>query len=157
MESVAGPNRDGHVNAQDWPERVPETPSVCSGLILSRQATVLQCWMTHWSTPLKPWTIKLKGLAYDRLSGELVWSTSGQVVVMPIFARANGSWIRSTPLLDKNRLYVMGMQETLVCLDAGSGNFCGNFQRQGTQTPAILRSVSSPLIEGSSMFKLGVA
>ena len=74
-----------------------------------------------------------------------------------IFARANGSWIRST-LLDKNRLYVMGMQETLVCLDAGLEIILWKLSApKALQTPdPSFGGVSSPLIEGMpSMFKLG--
>jgi outer membrane protein assembly factor BamB len=37
------------------------------------------------------------------------------------FSPANGSWIRATPALDGDRLYVAGMKDVLVCLDVESG------------------------------------
>ena len=63
-------------------------------------------------------------------------------------------------LLDKNRLYVMGMQETLVCLDAGSGNLLWKLSAPKIlQTPdPSFGGVSSPLIEGDALYvQAGVA
>ena len=34
---------------------------------------------------------------------------------------SNGDWVRSTPALDGDRLYVAGMRDVLVCLDARDG------------------------------------
>ena len=40
---------------------------------------------------------------------------------VPFFAASHGSWIRATPALSDDRLYVAGMRDVLVCLDARTG------------------------------------
>ena len=60
--------------------------------------------------------------ALDRQSGRELWSRSwaGSMEV-PFFARANGSWIRSTPAYSDGKLYVGGIRDVMVCLDADNG------------------------------------
>jgi len=151
-----GPNRDGHVDAQDWPERVSGDSFSLQWshpLKASYSSPVLDDTLVYTTETVDDQTER--ALAYDRLSGELVWSTSWSGgMKVPFFARANGSWIRSTPLLVKNRLYVMGMQETLVCLDAGSGNLLWKLSApKALQTPdPSFGGVSSPLIEGDALY-----
>ena len=41
---------------------------------------------------------------------------------VPFFAWKNGSWVRSTPAFDGKNLYVGGMRDFLVCLDASNGS-----------------------------------
>ena len=60
--------------------------------------------------------------AFDRKTGKELWKASWKgAIEVPFFANKNGSWIRSTPALDGNRLYVAGIQDLLVCLDATTG------------------------------------
>jgi len=151
-----GPNRDGHVDAQDWPERVSGDSFSLQWshpLKESYSSPVLDDTLVYTTESVDDQTER--ALAYNRLSGELVWSTSwtGGMKV-PFFARANGSWIRSTPLLYGDRLYVMGMQETLISLDAESGNILWKLS-----APQILKTpdpkfggVSSPLIAGEALY-----
>ncbi len=42
-------------------------------------------------------------------------------MTVPFFARENGDWIRSTPALDGDRLYVAGMKDVLVCINIRDG------------------------------------
>ena len=60
--------------------------------------------------------------ALDRKTGKEIWQASwpGSLTV-PFFASANGSWIRATPAFDKGRLYVAGIRDVLVCLNAEDG------------------------------------
>ena len=60
--------------------------------------------------------------AFDRITGKQIWETgwAGSMKV-PFFAGKNGSWVRSTPAYDGECLYVAGMKDLLVCLDASSG------------------------------------
>ena len=82
---------------------------------------------------------------------EARWKGSLKV---PFFARENGSWIRATPACDGERLYVAGMRDVLVCLDAASGeemwrvNFVEKF---GTPVPSF-GFASSPLLVGEHVF-----
>lgn len=60
--------------------------------------------------------------ALDRATGKVLWSVEWPgAMTVPFFAAANGSWIRSTPVLDGDRLYVAGMKDVLVALDAATG------------------------------------
>ncbi|MGE3314115.1 MAG: PQQ-binding-like beta-propeller repeat protein [Planctomycetaceae bacterium] len=93
--------------------------------------------------------------AFDRMNGQLRWEKSwaGSLSV-PFFAKENGDWIRATPAYDGKRLYVAGMRDVLVCLDANSGaeqwrvDFVKAF---GSPLPAF-GFVSSPLIDGDHVF-----
>lgn len=55
-------------------------------------------------------------------SGEEVWRAEWPgAMTVPFFAAANGSWIRSTPAFDGERLYVAGMCDVLVALNGATG------------------------------------
>ncbi|MCB9941961.1 MAG: PQQ-binding-like beta-propeller repeat protein, partial [Planctomycetaceae bacterium] len=118
-----GPTRDGHVTGQSWPE------------VLSEERLT-----TNWSVPLGPsysgpivttarvFVTETKDKkfevvrALDRNTGEQIWETQWEgSMQVPFFAASNGSWIRATPAFDGERLYVAGMKDVLVCLDASSG------------------------------------
>lgn len=60
--------------------------------------------------------------AFDRKTGKELWKTKwAGAMKVPFFADKNGSWIRSTPALDGDTLYVAGIRDVLVALDAASG------------------------------------
>jgi outer membrane protein assembly factor BamB len=87
--------------------------------------------------------------ALDRATGEQVWETAWEgAMKVPFFAAANGSWIRATPVLDENRLYVGGMVDHLVCLNTENGKIVWqiDFPRdKGTPKPDF-GFASSPLV-----------
>ncbi len=93
--------------------------------------------------------------AYDRVTGRLLWEQkwAGSLKV-PFFARSNGSWIRATPACDGESLYVAGIRDVLVSLNAETGSvqwrvdFVEKFQ---SAVPAF-GFVSSPLIDGDDLF-----
>lgn len=94
-------------------------------------------------------------VAYDLQSGEETWRTSweGEMKV-PFFAAKNGSWIRSTPAFSDGRLFVGGMKDHLVCLDAVSGKRLWeiNFP-QDLQTPSPdFGFVSSPMVHKGHVY-----
>ena len=87
--------------------------------------------------------------------GKELWSTSWEgSMKVPMFAAANGSWIRSTPAWDDGRLYVGGIRDVMVCLDAESGaviwkrDFPGD---SGTKVPSF-GFASSPLVDGDYLY-----
>lgn len=92
--------------------------------------------------------------ALDRKTGKELWKVSwaGKHSV-PFFAKKNGDWIRATPAFDGQTLYVAGMEEVLVALDAATGkerwrvDFPKRFQ---TPKPDFGFS-SSPLIDGDAV------
>jgi outer membrane protein assembly factor BamB len=94
-------------------------------------------------------------IALDRKTGMERWRTEWQAdMKVPFFAASNGSWIRSTPAYDGACLYVAGMRDVLVCLDARTGkeqwriDFVNQFE---TALPAF-GFVSSPLLDGDAVF-----
>jgi len=93
--------------------------------------------------------------ALDRETGKQLWETSwAGAMSVPFFARSNGDWIRSTPAFDEDSLYVAGMRDVLVCLDAKTGDerwridFVDHY---GTPLPSF-GFVSSPLIDGGAVY-----
>lgn len=163
-----GPQRDGLVPAgtAEWPAKLDQSnfteqwrkelePSY-SGPIVSKQfvfTTETRGRKMEWVT------------AYDRKSGEKKWETSWTgAMQVPPFAKANGDWIRSTPAFDGESLFVAGMRDMLVCLNAENGqerwriDFVEKF---GTKVPDF-GFVCSPMINkghvyvqaGASFFKI---
>lgn len=92
--------------------------------------------------------------AFDLKSGEQKWKSQWEGVMrVPFFAKANGSWIRSTPATDGDRIYVAGMRDVLVCLDAKSGDQLWKFdfvEKFGTDLPSF-GFVCSPLLSGNAV------
>ena len=87
--------------------------------------------------------------ALDVKDGTEKWKVewSGAMSV-PFFARKNGSWIRSTPATDGERLFVAGILGRFVCIDIASGKEVWNVdfsQRYGVQHEDF-GQVCSPLI-----------
>ncbi len=93
--------------------------------------------------------------ALDRKTGQEIWRASwaGKVSV-PFFAKKSGDWIRSTPAFDGKLLFVGGMEEVLVALDAQTGKekWRVDFRKRfGTPTPDFGFS-SSPLVDGQFLY-----
>ena len=60
--------------------------------------------------------------AFDRKTGKELWRAQWEgAMTVPFFAKANGDWIRATPACDGESLFVAGMRDVLVCLDAQTG------------------------------------
>ncbi len=151
-----GPNRDGHITGPQWPDRlnkgglkelwrIPLNPSY-SGPIVTAELV--------FTTATKNKTSEVV-LAIDRQTGQERWRTEwdGSMKV-PFFARSNGSWIRATPAYDGTSIYVAGMRDVLVCLNAKTGHeqWRVNFVEQiNTPMPAF-GFVSSPLVDGDAVF-----
>jgi outer membrane protein assembly factor BamB len=119
-----GPNRDGKVSTgQVWPDTLGEAaltpawrlpleesysgPVVSRGLVFTTETRDKQAEVV-W--------------ALDRKSGKTVWKSEWEgAMKVPFFAASNGSWIRSTPAVDGDTLYVAGMRDVLVALNASTG------------------------------------
>jgi len=93
--------------------------------------------------------------ALDRKTGKEIWRASwpGKISV-PFYAKRSGDWIRATPSLDGDTLYVAGMEEVLVALDVKTGRerWRVDFpKRFGTAKPEF-GFASSPLVDGEAIF-----
>lgn len=119
-----GPTRDGLVSGPGWPDKIDGDalkpiwrvdklgPSYSGPIVAADRVFTTQ-------------TIDKKTevvTAHDRKTGKELWKASwdGSITV-PFFAAKNGSWIRSTPAHDGKTLYVAGIKDVLVALDAASG------------------------------------
>ncbi|MBT4225452.1 MAG: PQQ-binding-like beta-propeller repeat protein, partial [Opitutae bacterium] len=146
-----GPNRDGIIpTSQPWPKSI------------SKDTLKLQ-----WERPLDKGysspivsdemvftveTVEAKNevvRAFDRQSGKQIWKTTWVgALKVPFFARKNGSWVRSTPAYDGTHLYVGGIRDVLVCMDAKTGEITWELdfvKKFGSKLPSF-GFVCSPLI-----------
>ncbi len=149
-----GPQRNAEVTGDDWPEtleglteqwRVPLGKGY-PGPIVS-ETRVFVAGTENGDTEVVN--------ALDRRTGQILWTASwpGKGTV-PFFAAANGDWIRATPAYDGETLYVGGMNELLVALDAETGE-----ERWRVDFPARFSTkvpdfgfASSPLVDGDALF-----
>ncbi len=151
-----GPNRDGQLAPTTWPERLNEQdfheiwsqtlgPSY-SGPIVTKDRVFVTETVDEQDEVVR---------ALDRETGEELWSTQWTgAIKVPFFAKENGDWIRSTPAYDDGRLYVAGMRDVLVCLDAQTGDeiWKVDFVEQlGTKVPDF-GFVCSPLVVGDYVY-----
>ena len=159
-----GPNRDGFVVAGGWPDgleqsrlermwRVDLGPGYSGplvGTIATPQGPIEAVFVTE-TRGKKTEHVR----ALDRATGKELWQASWEgAMSVPFFAASNGSWIRATPCLDEGRLFVAGMRDLLVCLDAATGA-----EQWRVDFVAALESplpafgfVSSPLVIGDHVY-----
>lgn len=93
--------------------------------------------------------------AHDRATGEKLWEARWEgAMAVPFFARRNGSWIRSTPALVDGRLYVAGMEDLLVCLDAETGTeiWRVDFKKRFKSPRPTFGFVCSPLVDDGHVY-----
>lgn len=93
--------------------------------------------------------------AFDRQTGRELWTAQWPgAMSVPFMAKRNGDWIRATPAYDGQALYVAGMRDVLVCLEAQTGaerwrvDLVEQFR---TALPAF-GFVCSPLVVGEHVF-----
>ena len=153
-----GPNRDGFVaaDARAWPDGLDDTrlatrwrvdlgPSY-SGPVIAGNAVIVTETRDKKTEHVR---------ALDRATGRELWQASwdGSMSV-PFFAASNGSWIRSTPCVDGDRVYVAGMRDVLVCLDVATGReiWRVDFMKALESPLPAFGFVSSPLVIGDHVF-----
>ncbi|MEQ8208793.1 MAG: PQQ-binding-like beta-propeller repeat protein [Lacipirellulaceae bacterium] len=155
-----GPQRDGQAVEEDaaWPEKLDE------GMLVEK-----------WRKPFGPsysgpivtadrvFTTETRGekqeyvFALNRKTGDQLWEQHWDgAMKVPFFAASNGSWIRATPAYDaqSDRLYVAGIQDVLVCVDAKTGEKVWSVdfkEKYGTPNPAF-GFASSPLVDGDAVY-----
>ena len=150
-----GPTRDAKVTGVlPWPSslgnlserwRVPLGPSYSGPIVSGERVFVTE-------TRNKKTEIVR---ALDRTTGAELWRTSWTgAISVPFFAKSNGDWIRSTPVSDKESLFVAGIRDNLVCVDVATGakRWQLDFPEQlGSSVPEF-GCVSSPLLVGDFVF-----
>ena len=152
-----GPSRNGQVDARfPWPRHLsadslellweqPLEPSY-SGPIVRDDVVYVTETINKQSERVT---------AFDVASGNSRWQADWPGAMrVPFFAATNGSWIRSTPAVADNQLFVAGMRDVLVCLDATTGEEIWRNDFVETQSAPLptFGFVSSPLIDGNHVF-----
>ena len=151
-----GPTRDGQVPGANWPGSLAadvltplwrvELPPSYSGPIVSDSA-VFVTGTADKKTELV--------YALDRRSGKELWRAEWPgALTVPFFAASNGSWMRSTPACDGERLYVAGMRDVLAALDAKTGKelWRVDFVKEFNSPLPAFGFVSSPLLDGDALY-----
>lgn len=151
-----GPQRDGTVGGAAWPDSL-------------QGEHLTQLWRVELSegypgpivTEDRVFVVETKDRkteivrALDRKTGKQLWEASwpGSLSV-PFFAKRNGDWVRATPAYDGERLYVAGMCDVLVCLDAGTGKelWRVDFTKRYNSPLPSFGFVSSPLVDGEYVY-----
>ncbi len=151
-----GPSRDGQLLGPAWPEnlsqahltqrwRVPLGPSYSGPIVAEDRVFVTETQDAKFEVVR----------ALDRQSGKELWQAKWQgSIKVPFFAAANGDWIRSTPAYDGKSLYVAGMRDVLVSLDATTGKENWRLdlvKKYQGQVPAF-GLVSSPLVLDGAVY-----
>lgn len=151
-----GPTRDGHVVGAPWPNTLKgdalkqlwrvELDDGYPGPVVSADRVFVAETVAKKDEQVR---------ALDRHSGRELWKVRWEgAMSMPFFARRNGDWIRSTPAFDGQSLYVAGIRDLLVCLDAATGkerwrvDFVARFK---SANPAF-GFVCSPLVDDDAVY-----
>lgn len=151
-----GPARDGFVTSADWPDglaperigkrwRVELGPSY-SGPVLAGDTVIVTETRDRQSEHVR---------ALDRATGRERWHVEWEgAMSVPFFAASNGSWIRSTPCVDSGRVFVAGMRDMLVCLEAATGKelWRVDFMEALKSPLPSFGFVSSPLVIGAHVY-----
>lgn len=151
-----GPQRDGHCTGAAWPDKLDtnhlrqtlwvELGPSYSGPVVSGSRV--------FTTETKDKRLEVV-TAFDRHSGQQLWRVEWPgALSVPFFAKSNGDWIRATPALDGDRLYVAGMRDVLVCLDARDGKemWRKDFVKELDAPLPDFGFVSSPLVDGDAVY-----
>jgi outer membrane protein assembly factor BamB len=154
-----GPARDGFVAAKSpaWPDKLDSDtlkPNwVVKDLGPSYSGTIVGESLVYTTQTVDKKTEVVT--AYDRTTGKPVWKQQWEgSITVPFFANKNGSWIRATPLLDGDRLYVPGIRDLLKCLDAKTGDEKWSFdfvKELGSAIPAF-GTVCSPMSDDKFLY-----
>jgi len=91
----------------------------------------------------------------DRSTGNEIWKANWQgAMKVPFFAASNGSWIRSTPAYSNGRIFVGGIRDVLVCLDAATGEelWRRDFPAEMGSPAPQFGCVCSPLVDAKHVY-----
>lgn len=149
-----GPSRDGMVDDSKWPtsldpDRLALLWSKPLGDSYSGPVTAGDLVFSTESKAGKEST-----MAFHIDSGEQIWKQEWKGSMnVPFFAARNGNWIRSTPVTDETTVYVGGMRDVLVAMDAKSGTekWRLDFGQKFGKLPDF-GMVCSPLIDGEHLY-----
>jgi outer membrane protein assembly factor BamB len=149
-----GPNRDGTLVGTKLPDSLQELkqfwkvelgPSYSGPIVTGDRVFV---------TETKDQKVEIVR-ALDRQTGKELWLRQWDgAISVPFFAKSNGDWIRATAAFDGARLYVAGIRDVLVCLDAQSGEEAWrlDFVKEFKSAVPSFGFVCSPLVVGDHVY-----
>ena len=151
-----GPTRDGLTSGSLWPDkldtnhlrelwRVELGPSYSGPIVGADRVFTTESKNKRFEVVT----------ALDRSTGQELWRAQWEgALSVPFFAKSNGDWVRSTPALDGDRLYVAGMRDVLVCLDARDGKevWRKDFVKEFKTPLPDFGFVCSPLMDGDAVY-----
>lgn len=152
-----GPTRDGRIaGSAEWPKQIagdalvpvwrePLGPSYSGPIVSESMVFVTE------TQDAKREVVR----AIDRKTGAKRWEVSWVgAIKVPFFAKSNGDWIRSTPAYDGESLFVAGMRDVLVCLNASSGEkrWEVDFVKELKTALPAFGFVCSPLVDGNHVY-----
>ncbi|MEO7319020.1 MAG: PQQ-binding-like beta-propeller repeat protein [Chthoniobacteraceae bacterium] len=151
-----GPARDGQFTGAAWPDkldtnhlkqawRVALGPSYSGPIVAGDRV---------FTTETKDKKFEVV-VALDRKTGKELWRAQWEgALSVPFFAKSNGDWIRATPACDGESVFVAGMRDVLVCLDAQTGKerWRVDFVKQLAAPLPDFGFVCSPLVDGDSVY-----
>lgn len=151
-----GPSRSSVVEGQTWPDtlteknlqqrfRIPLGPSYSGPIVTEDRVFVTE------TVDASKEVVR----ALSRTDGSELWRVEWKgAIIVPFFAMSNGSWIRATPAFDGTNLYVAGMRDLLVALEASSGKELWRLDlvKELKSPVPSFGFVSSPLIVGEHLY-----
>lgn len=151
-----GPGRDGQFTGAAWPDRLDTNhleqvwrvelgPSYSGPLVVGERVLTTETQDRKFEVVT----------AFDRRSGRELWRAQWEgALSVPFFAKSNGDWIRATPASDGESVFVAGMRDVLVCLDAATGRerWRFDFVKQLEAPVPDFGFVCSPLVEGDAVY-----
>ena len=152
-----GPSRDGTTEGSVWPENF-------EGLKEAWSVELAEGYSSPIVSDQLVFTVETQNKereivrGIDLGSGEQLWEKDWLgAMKVPFFAAKNGSWVRSTPAVTSDGIYVGGIRDILVKLDPKTGEEIWRvdfMEREGTELPAF-GFVCSPLPDGDAVYVQG--
>lgn len=149
-----GPERDGSCKGRPWPADFPglrekwrlplgasySGPVTSGKLVFTTESKDRQFELAH---------------AVEAATGKIVWTAQWEGHQgVPFFAAKNGDWIRSTPAVDGDTLYVSGMKDMLIALDTVTGKerWRADFPKELKASGQSFGYVCSPMLDGGALY-----
>ena len=151
-----GPTRDGQVRDAAWPSSLSTnnlTQSWRVELGPSYSGPIVSGGLVFTTETVNKKTEVVR--AFDRATGKQAWQVEWEgSISVPFFAKSSGDWIRSTPAYDGGSLFVAGMRDMLVCLDARTGQerWRFDFVKKLAAPVPDFGFVCSPLVDGEAVY-----
>lgn len=150
-----GPDRDGTVAGPAWPGTLQSAvrSQWSRALAPSYSGPIVSTAMVYVTETKNKTTEVVRAL--DRATGAVRWVVEWPgAVSVPFYAKSRGDWIRSTPALDNGVLYVAGMRDVLVALDAATGTQRWRVDFIETFKAAVpeFGFISSPLVDRGGVY-----